>query len=890
MKSLQLKDNIHWVGALDPNLRIFDIIMYTPYGTSYNSYVVKGNDKTAVFETVKVEFFEEYIDRLKDLNIDITKIDYVVVDHTEPDHAGSVARLLEISPKAKVVGSAAAIKFLKEIANTDFEYITVKDGSQLDLGGKTLQFISAPFLHWPDSIYTYVPEDEILITCDSFGSHYSSKAIINSKVENKDHYLEALKYYFDCIFGPYKNYVLRAIKKIENLKIDMILPGHGPVLVENPMEIVEFYRKWSTPKEVSEDAKKLVTIPYVSAYGYTETMAKELARGIESAGNIEVKLYNIIHSDMGEIVESITNSQGVLFGSPTIVGELLEPVRDVLSKLNPIVHGGKLASAFGSYGWSGEAIPRMETRLKELNMRLVGPSLKINFKPSDKEIKEIFNFGVEFGEILIGIKDFVAFDNKKVSLGQKSNEGSDKMNENNSSQGSGLKLWKCVICGEIFEAETVPEICSVCGAGSDQFIEVKREVSTFTSDKEETIIILGNGAAGFYAAKAIRQRNSKAIIKMLSNESEHSYVRTQLSDLITEEPDNTFYLERDSWYKENNIIELLNVNVNVINKDLKILSLDNGESIKYDKLILANGSYNFVPPTKVKTSSSEIEINSWTYNSVKGIHTIKKLEDVNKIKSELPKAKNVVVVGGGLLGLEAAWEFQKRNINVTVVELAPRMLPRQLDIDGSKLLETLIRKTPINVLLGEAVDFITADSKGVKSLKLKSGKVIDADMVVFSVGVRSNISIASPIGIECNKGIIVNENMNTNVPDIFACGDVAELFGIYYGNWPAAIEMGKVAGANAAGDNIKFEKFVSSTVFSAMDTQVFSAGSVNFEDESLEKIGLVDSNNNKYIKLFFDNNKLVGGILIGDIAPSIKIIEGIQNGYDKSTTLSKGIL
>ncbi|MDZ4975870.1 MBL fold metallo-hydrolase, partial [Clostridium perfringens] len=135
------------VGALDPNLRIFDIIMYTPYGTSYNSYVVKGSEKTAVFETVKVEFFDEYIERLKDLDIDITNIHYIVLDHTEPDHAGSVAKLLEISPNGKVVGSAPAIKFMKKIANRDFESITVGDGDTLSLGNKTLQFISAPFLH-----------------------------------------------------------------------------------------------------------------------------------------------------------------------------------------------------------------------------------------------------------------------------------------------------------------------------------------------------------------------------------------------------------------------------------------------------------------------------------------------------------------------------------------------------------------------------------------------------------------------------------------------------------------------------------------------------------------------------------------------------------------------
>nr|WP_243109783.1 FAD-dependent oxidoreductase [Clostridium sartagoforme] len=876
LKSLELKKDIHWVGALDPNLRIFDIIMYTPYGTSYNSYVVKGSEKTAVFETVKVEFFDQYIERLKDLDVDITKIDYIVVDHTEPDHAGSVAKLLEISPTAKVVGSAPAIKFMKQIANRDFESITVGDGDTISLGNKTLEFISAPFLHWPDSIYTYIPEDDVLITCDSFGSHYSSEAILNSNVESKEDYMEALKYYFDCIFGPYKTYVLNAIKKIENLDIDMILPGHGPVLVENPWEIVEYYRTWSTPQEAPADGKKFVTIPYVSAYGYTESLAKEIARGIEAAGNIEVRLFNVIHHEIADIVNSIGESEGLLCGSPTIVGELLEPIRDVLSKLNPIVHGGKLCAAFGSYGWSGEAIPRMETRLKELNMKSYGPALKINFKPSDTELNEAFEYGLGFGEVLLGTKEPIKEEPKTEVAAP--------------STGGGLKLWKCMICGEIFESEEVPEICPVCGAGSDQFIEIKREVTTYSIDKEETYVIIGNGAAGFYAAKAIKERNASAIIKLVSNEDTHSYVRTQLSDLITEEITESFYLARSNWYKENSIIEILGANVNTIDKKTKTVKLDNGHGIRYDKLILANGSYNFVPPTKVLIDGSETEINSWTYNSVNGIHTIKKLCDVNALKEDLSDSKNVLIIGGGLLGLEAAWEVQKRNINVTVVELAERMLPRQLDSDGSALFESLVNKTPVKVLLGEAVDYINADSNSVKSVKLKSGKEIEADTIIFSVGVRSNIFIAQPIGINCNRGIIVDEYMKTNSEDIFACGDVAEYDGVYYGNWPAAIEMGKVAGANATGDKIKFEKFVSSTVFQAMNTQVFSAGTVNFDDPALEKVGYVDSLNNKYAKLFFSNNILVGGILIGDINSSVKIIQGIQNRENKATVLSKGTI
>jgi NADH oxidase (H2O-forming) len=400
MKSLEIKKDIYWVGALDPDLRIFDIIMYTPFGTTYNSYVVKGSEKTAVFETVKVQFFEQYLQRLKSLNIDITNIDYIIVDHTEPDHAGSVARLLELSPKAKVVGSMPAIKFMKKIANKPFESITVNDGDSLSLGNKTLKFISAPQLHWPDTIYTYIPEDSVLITCDSFGSHYCTNNIFDDQVENEENYMEALKYYYECIMGPFKPFVLKAIKKIENLSIDMICTGHGPVLRKNHWKIIDLYRQWSTPTPFTDGSSR-VTISYVSAYGYTEAIANKIAEGIKSTGNFKINMYNIINHDMSEIVNSINESDGILFGSPTINADLLPPVRNVLTELNPIIHGGKFAAAFGSYGWSGEAVPQIETRLKELRMKLHGPGLKINFKPSEEDLEAAFNFGKEFGQKIL---------------------------------------------------------------------------------------------------------------------------------------------------------------------------------------------------------------------------------------------------------------------------------------------------------------------------------------------------------------------------------------------------------------------------------------------------------------------------------------------------------
>lgn len=398
MNYKQITNNIYWVGALDHDLRVFDIIMNTPYGTTYNSYVVKGSEKTAIFESVKAEFFDDYLNKLKELNFDFDSLAYIVVSHTEPDHAGSVDKLLELAPNAKIVASKIAIKYLKGIVNKDFEFIEVTDNSTLSLGDKTLKFLSVPMLHWPDTIYTYIEEDKMLVTCDSFGAHYCFDEIFNDHIENKENYMDALKYYFDCIIGPFKPFVLKALSKIEKLEIDTICPGHGPILRSNPQEIIDKYKEWSqaTPKN---EIKKII-IPYVTAYGYTEMIANEIVKGINFVGQFDIKLYNIIDHNEATILADINTCDALIVGSPTILADVLEPVRILLAKLNPIVHGGKIAGAFGSYGWSGEAVPRLENRLKELKMKIPCESLNINFKPSQEELKQCFDFGVSIATAL----------------------------------------------------------------------------------------------------------------------------------------------------------------------------------------------------------------------------------------------------------------------------------------------------------------------------------------------------------------------------------------------------------------------------------------------------------------------------------------------------------
>ena len=394
--TFKITEDLFWVGALDPNLRIFDIIMETKFGTSYNSYLLKGSDGIALFETVKEKFFDEHLDKIRSI-VNLEDINYVVVNHTEPDHAGSVEKILEYAPNATVVGSTLAIKYLSEIINKPFKSKVVKDGETLSLGNKTLKFISAPQLHWPDTMYTYVIEDETLITCDSFGAHYCDDRILKSSIEEdkEEDYVEAYNYYFRMIMGPFKPFMLKALDKIKDLNLKYICPGHGLVLDHTNIEkFVNLYREWCQP---TKREKQSIVIPYVTAYGYTEEIAKEIKRGIEASNfDVDILMYNLVTADMNEVLNEINQCSGLLLGSPTLLSDTLPQIWTILSSLNPVIHKGLPASCFGSYGWSGEALKNINERYKQLKFNVVCEPLGIVFRPSEENLKSAYDFGLEF--------------------------------------------------------------------------------------------------------------------------------------------------------------------------------------------------------------------------------------------------------------------------------------------------------------------------------------------------------------------------------------------------------------------------------------------------------------------------------------------------------------
>lgn len=390
METLKLNNDLYYVGVKDRDLKYFDIIVRTDYGTTYNSYILKAN-KTVLFETVKEEFFDEFVENVKDI-IDIEKIDYVIVDHSEPDHAGSLERLIKLNPNICLVGGTSAMMFVKNMIEVPFKSITVKDNETLDLGNKTLRFISAPNLHWPDTIFTYIEEDNVLITCDAFGCHYSFDKLKRSEVSDIEGYNDAFKVYFDSIILPFAfPYVTNAVDKIKDLKIDLICTGHGPILDSDIDYVIDCYKKWSV-KKVNEKPK--VVVAYVSSYGYTRLLSEYIVKGLNDSG-AEVVVYDVVNNDTSNLYKDIYECDGLLLGTPTMVGQALKPIMELtLDLFTPLVKD-KCASSFGSYGWSGEGVPNMINRLNELKFKTMD-GLKCRFRPFEEDKNAAYKFGSDF--------------------------------------------------------------------------------------------------------------------------------------------------------------------------------------------------------------------------------------------------------------------------------------------------------------------------------------------------------------------------------------------------------------------------------------------------------------------------------------------------------------
>lgn len=372
------------------------------------------------------------------------------------------------------------------------------------------------------------------------------------------------------------------------------------------------------------------------------------------------------------------------------------------------------------------------------------------------------------------------------------------------------------------------------------------------------VVIIGGGVAAINAIKAIREVNAELKIHVIQDEAVHPYFRTRLTKSLFENLDaDKILLQKKEWYEQNQITLHLDKRAVAINTDQCMITLNDGSSLEYGKLLLANGAMNFKPPVE----GIDLE----------NVFTIRKFEDIQTIKECVDDKKTVLHLGGGIQNLEAAWAMYTNGKKVVIAEFMDRLMPRQLDAKGSELLKRAVLSCDIKVTLNTQIVKLTGDKK-VTGAVAKSGETIDCDMVIYSVGIRSNKHLTEHTAIQTNNGVLVNDHMQTNIANVYAAGDVAELAGSIGGLWPVAINQGKIAGYNIAGKDAVYGGTVPVTMMNAFQLSVFSVGTI---DENSYSSTIIDesSDDSSYQRLFIKDNVIIGAIIIGGDTRSNQLLK-----------------
>lgn len=420
--------------------------------------------------------------------------------------------------------------------------------------------------------------------------------------------------------------------------------------------------------------------------------------------------------------------------------------------------------------------------------------------------------------------------------------------------------WQCSVCEYIHKGETPPDVCPVCGVSSELFSPYETEAEKAQPADNRKIVIVGDGIAGFTAAESAREQNKDAEIVLISKEGIRPYFRLNLTRYLAGEVDEkNLEMQNQSWYEDHNI-QWQSAEVSSIDPKEKYVKLVDGGPLRYDKLILANGSHAFIPPFPGVTRE--------------GVTPLRTLQDANRILKKITKQTKCVVIGGGLLGLEAAVAIKQQGADVSVIEGHGWLLPRQLPQKAGGLLIEHMEGKGIHVVRKARVKNIVGD-EAVKGVELDSGESLVADLVIISTGVRPNSYLARLSGLKTENGVVVDDQMLTSDPDIYAAGDVAEHRGKLYGIWPASYTQGAVAGTNAAGGDANFSGLTRSNQLKVSDIDLFSIGKIQADDGSYQVIESSEEKN--YAYLVCKDNRIVGGALYGDISLATEIKSAIEN-------------
>ncbi len=390
MSAVEICSGVYWVGAIDWNVRNFHGYTYsTKRGTTYNSYLIMDDNITLV-DAVYKPFTEELIENIKGI-VDLEKINYVVVNHVEPDHTGALLELLELCPKAKVVCNAKCRDGLNKYYYGNWDFHIVKTGDKLKLGKKTLTFLEAPMIHWPDSMFTYCKEEELLMPSDAFGQHLATSERFDDEIDESILMDEVAKYYANILW-PFGSLILRKIEEVQKLSIPIkiIAPSHGIIWRKEPSKVINKYISFA-----KNETKPKVVIVYETMWNATANMAIKISQAIADQG-LSVKLFDINKADRTDVITEMLDAKGFIIGSSTHDMDMLPNLAGFLEFLKGLKPINRVGACFGSFGWSGGAVAHIERFFKEMNVAIVEPSVVVKYMPDEDELKKCYEFGRNF--------------------------------------------------------------------------------------------------------------------------------------------------------------------------------------------------------------------------------------------------------------------------------------------------------------------------------------------------------------------------------------------------------------------------------------------------------------------------------------------------------------
>ena len=748
----EIKNGIWYIGAEEAGLRVFRRRAFSDGGLSFGAYLLDTGDGFALLGSVPERYAASLMDEAAALAGEAGLRRYILFG-TDTDAACLRAASARFSGLTVLAGTAALFS-LNALGIRPAQTVEIRADRILTLGQRTLAFHVLADRVQTASLYVLDRAAHTLFTADAFGSFGTYGAVRVSELADAAPWERGARQYFADTDGERRADVLRrAAELIQENSVDTVCPALGPVI--DGEAITRLFAL--LPQPAGKNAAPVAAIIHTGSAAL-RPMANAVMDGLHEQGVAALDI-DLSAISRDEALDRLSGADAYLFGTDDCDGNAAKAVWDIVTSLEHRGVSGKRAAVFYTQN-AGKTVPdALRTYLAALGMKLDMPDFFVVGTPTEKDLKNAADYGFGIACCVLNIP------NPRKP-----------------------KLLKCLVCGEIFDASL--GACPVCGVGIEQCAPVDEEEITYRNDSERRYFILGGSVAGVSAAEAIRLRDATGEITILSAEKHLPIHRPMLTKGIIDEvvkAPKTIYIHPAEWYAERSIDLRLGVTATAIRPDSKTVETADGTIYNYDKLILAVGAECFVPPFK----GHELD----------GVLTLRHLADAEQFVAAMSSARRAVVIGGGVLGLEAAGELMKSAVPVTVLEAAPQIMGRQIDAVSAAFLRERMQKAGIDCHEGVSIAAIEGDEVGqVTGVALADGRFFPADIVVVSCGMKANTALAADAGIESARAVQVDMFMRTSAPDIYACGDCCEYEGVNFQLVPEATEQGRVAGAHAAGD------------------------------------------------------------------------------------------